>query len=724
MQELDLGILKNGKFIRQGISYPGLMASRIKKSSSFLQPLFEAFSNSWEAVCDNDYDITIELCHNKAQTLFGEECSFSSLQIVDHGYGFTDESFERFSRLFDKTKNKNNLGTGRVQFLHSFQYTQIDSIYLESDGCKYRRRILLSLSFEDKHKAVICATTPTKVEYDSEIQTIVAFFSVLDDEDRKKINKLSCVEIKDIVLKRYLNKFCLEREHLNKIQINHYVNEAFDNEGSAAITIDDIPTPDYEDSFDIHYSILGEKGKSIDVCMDTEKFETRGYKLPSSILSKNEVRLTSKGESFATPGCDFALITEAPRIESHICFLFLISSNYLTQKDSDVRGNLDIYTRSHFLENRNLFMGRKEILIDDIETKAEDKIIARYPSFRQAKDKADKNLDALAKMFSINRKTMEDAGVKSSDSDSVILRKVYTHSANRKAENDTKIKIIVDSISNLDPNDKRFQSQLNKKVSELNKALPISVKEELSNYIARRTLVLSLMEQAINERLKIQLKEKTGKKSGKKGNSKSQPEAILHNILFPKHSSSPIESNLWMLNDEYIHFEGLSETELNDVIIGGKKLFKENLSSEEEAYKLRNQGTLDVGMRRPDVLLFPEEGRCIIIEFKAPGVDVSKHLHQINQYASLIHNLSDESFKFNSFYGYLIGENADIYSVIDSDGDFQFSQSLGYIVRPHKGIPDLFGRGAASLYTEIIKFSDLLKRAKLRNKIFTDSING
>ena len=53
MQELDLGILKNGKFIRQGISYPGLMASRIKKSSSFLQPLFEAFSNSWEAVCDN-----------------------------------------------------------------------------------------------------------------------------------------------------------------------------------------------------------------------------------------------------------------------------------------------------------------------------------------------------------------------------------------------------------------------------------------------------------------------------------------------------------------------------------------------------------------------------------------------------------------------------------------------------------------------------------------------
>ena len=34
-----------------------------------------------------------------------------------------------------------------------------------------------------------------------------------------------------------------------------------------------------------------------------------------------------------TAGCDFALISGAPRIDPHICFLFLISSNYLIQKD-------------------------------------------------------------------------------------------------------------------------------------------------------------------------------------------------------------------------------------------------------------------------------------------------------------------------------------------------------------------------------------------------------
>ena len=66
---------------------------------------------------------------------------------------------------------------------------------------------------------------------------------------------------------------------------------------------------------------------------------------------------------------------------------------------------------------------------------------------------------------------------------------------------------------------------------------------------------------------------------------------------------------------------------MDDIKIDGQPLFKQNLTSEELEYKKRASG--DVGIRRPDVLLFPSEGKCIIIEFKAPGVDVSKHLHQI-----------------------------------------------------------------------------------------------
>ena len=225
------------------------------------------------------------------------------------------------------------------------------------------------------------------------------------------------------------------------------------------------------------------------------------------------------------------------------------------------------------------------------------------------------------------------------------------------------------------------------------------------------------MEEALQGHLDAQRKSAKTKGTKKK---KGQPEAIFHNLLFPKGSSNPIESNLWVLNEEYIHFQGISESELDNVTIDGIPLFKQNLSEEELAYKKRTTG--DIGQKRPDVLLFPAEGKCIIIEFKAPSVDVSKHLHQIHQYASFIHHLSDERFKFNSFYAYLIGENADVYSILDTDGDFKESQELGYLVRPHKNLPRLFDREQGVLYTEIIKFSDLLKRANLRSKIFTDKI--
>ena len=43
-------------------------------------------------------------------------------------------------------------------------------------------------------------------------------------------------------------------------------------------------------------------------------------------------------------------------------------------------------------------------------------------------------------------------------------------------------------------------------------------------------------------------------------------------------------------------------------------------------------------------------------------------------------------------------------------------------MRPYKALPRLFGREQGVLYTEVIKFSDLLKRAKLRSKVFTEKI--
>lgn len=709
--------LKDGIFSPNSVDYNSLMRRRIKKANNPLQPIFEAFSNSLEATSGKHNSIHIELHHIKDKNLLGDKYSFAAFSIVDDGEGFTPASFLRFEKLYDESKNKNNLGSGRVQYLHFFKNTIIESTY-SIEGETRNRKIELSKNFYNEFGSVI-RSIDENITSNIPVtnSTRVSFFYALSDEDKAKYEQLTCKELKDAILKRYVNVFCLNRDNLQNIYIDHYVNGIFDEENSSKITTDDIPTVDYEETVPIHYSTLSNKGTSVIKCSQSEDFVIRSYRLPSNILPRNEVRLTSKGEAFCHQGFNFSLITEAPRIETGISFLFLISSDYLTSRDSDIRGNLNIISKSDFISKRNLFTGKQEILIDDIEDCTISSISTHYPALKKAKDDASENIRKVAEMFSIDSSLLEKAGVKYSDSDINVLRKVYTFTADIKAESDAKIKSIVDNLHELDPNDKGFKRKFDQKVKELNKALPLSVRNELSQYLSRRTLVLQLMEQAIKGQLDIQ---KIESKTKKKTKNKKQPEGIFHNLLFPKGSSESIESNLWILNEEYIHYHGLSESELDDIKIDGQPLFKQNLTSEELEYKKRASG--DVGIRRPDVLLFPSEGKCIIIEFKAPGVDVSKHLHQIHQYASIIHHLSDERYKFNSFYGYLIGENADIYSILDSDGDFQQSQSLGYIVRPYKALPRLFGREQGVLYTEVIKFSDLLKRAKLRSKVFTEKI--
>ncbi|MBY0425183.1 MAG: ATP-binding protein, partial [Cytophagales bacterium] len=126
--------------------------------------------------------------------------------------------------------------------------------------------------------------------------------------------------------------------------------------------------------------------------------------------------------------------------------------------------------------------------------------------------------------------------------------------------------------------------------------------------------------------------------------------------------------------------------------------------------------------KRPDILLFPDEGKCLIIEFKNPDKNVSDHLLQINNYASLIRNLSKDEFNFNTFYGYLIGEKIDPDDIQNKDSAFVTAFNFDYVFKPYYRILGKFGRTDGALYTEAISYSTLLKRAQKRNQIFINKL--
>jgi hypothetical protein len=120
-----------------------------------------------------------------------------------------------------------------------------------------------------------------------------------------------------------------------------------------------------------------------------------------------------------------------------------------------------------------------------------------------------------------------------------------------------------------------------------------------------------------------------------------------------------------------------------------------------------------------------DEGKCVIIEFKAPDVDVSKHLTQINNYATLIANYTKDKYKMKTFYGYLIGEAIEPMDVLGTGtGNWEKPPHFDYMFRPSQNVYNDKGSTVASIYTEVIKYSTLLARAKRRNEIFIKKLEG
>lgn len=117
------------KFVEyKDLRWSGILKS-IKKSSNVLQPLFEAFTNSMEAIRlrqknGDTFEAYINIILDYETDLLEESIDFVSLTIEDNGVGFDEESFKRLIVFKDDTKGFNNRGSGRIQMVHTFKQSK------------------------------------------------------------------------------------------------------------------------------------------------------------------------------------------------------------------------------------------------------------------------------------------------------------------------------------------------------------------------------------------------------------------------------------------------------------------------------------------------------------------------------------------------------------------------------------------------------------------------
>lgn len=697
-----------------GLNWRGLLKG-FAKATNTIQPLFEAFTNSLEAIDMRRKNgdvfspyIHVDFYFN--QTLEGENDDLTRLIITDNGIGFDDKNFNRLTVYKDDTKGYNNRGSGRIQLIQSFYNVTYNSVYRQDGALKYRRFVLSKSERFLQENSIVCLEEEGVANTNDEIKTTLILDGLRVKGDNKFYSSQSIHDIKRSLLDHYMLYFCVNRNSLPQIVINYYHD--IDLLSTASIKANDIPEVSHEDeTILIPISRMSLDMKRIENTNEKVEVKIKSYKLSQHQLKRNSVKVTCKGEVVDSVKVKLDCLPSEMRIDSSY-FLFLLSSQYFDDNVGDNRDSLEILSKTEFKKRAKQY-GKIEpqIVLDDLEKKVSDKAGEMYSEIREQRELYNNQLALLKKTYLLSDEALAETDI--NDSVEEILKKAYSYDAKLIAERDAAYHSKLEELNALNTSSPTYQEDLQQLVDEMTRVIPLQDKESLSRYVTHRRLVLDLMAKILKRKTNIQ------NQSG----TRNEDEKLLHNLLFAQHSDDVGNSDLWMLNEDYLYFKGVSDQPLNQIEIDGLKLFRDEITEEEERY-LSSLGE-NRRIKRPDILLFPSERKCIIVELKTPEVNLALHLDQIKKYAYLLRNFASESFIIDTFYGYLIGEALEPRDIRAADGDFKYDPKFNFMYLPSKRVvyeDDSTGGQDGSLYMEVISYSEILKRAERRNEAYTSKL--
>lgn len=695
-----------------GLNWRGVLKG-VSKALDPLQPLYEAFTNSLESIelrkrSGVDFRPYIYIDFFFDATTEGENYDLNKIVITDNGIGFDDENFSRLQIFKDDTKGFSNRGSGRLQFLHSYFLAKYESWYKQEE--QYLKRVFTLSKAEDylNHKSILKLEeeAPSDIE---EVKTRLSLYTLREASDKKFYKDKSIDEIKSAILDHYLMQFCAYAEQLPCININYIQYDKVVER--RVISRDDIPVPTVEDkTIEIPVSKISEDMKRIEFTDDNIPITVKSFKLPSNRVKRNAVKVTCKKELIDSVKIKMSCLPPELSIEDQH-YLFLLSSEYFDENIGDTRDAFEILNKTDF-KKRAKFYGSitPQILLDDIEEKVNETAVELFTEISEQEEIHQQRLQDLRSTYMLSEEALADADINDSVED--ILSKAYVYDAKLIAKQDAAYQEKVVQLESLDTTSSTYKDDLEHLVEELTKSIPLQCKESLSRYVTHRSLVLDLFDKLIHKETQVQREAE-----------RKMDEKLIHNLIFTQHSEDSASSDIWMLNEDYLYYRGYSEHKLSEILIDEKPLFKEIVDEEEERY-LNSLGEHRL-TKRPDILLFPSEHKCVIIELKSLEANLSNYLLQITKYASFIRSYTTDDFYIDTFYGYLIGEALEPKDVRAADNDFKYDPKFNFCYRPSKSIACLWdesGHHDGTIYTEALSFSVMLERARKRNESFKNKL--
>lgn len=698
----------------EGLNWRGVLKG-IKKAANSLQPLYEAFTNSLEAIDlrkkkGDVFSSRVEINFYFNQTIGYENCELSRVVIQDNGIGFDDDNFARLKIFKDDTKGYNNRGSGRIQLIHAFKTATYESVYKNAEGYGYRKFILSKADSFLQNNSIL-KIEEERCEYGiSELETRLILDELRMKGDVTFFNNQTVQDIKDALLNHYILYFCANRTTIPQIVINYYSIAGLVD--TISINQDDIPEVAHEDErIAVPLCKISSDMKRVERTDSDIEVNIKSYKLAPEQLKRNMVKIACKGEVVDSIKIKLDCLPPEMLIENSY-FLFLLESEYFDNLIGDDRDSLEILNKTDFKKKAKQYGAiEPQIVLEDLATRVSDKAGEMYAEINEQKNACVAHLERLKSTYLLSDEAISEIDL--SDNVEDILKKAYAYDARLIAERDAAYYKKLEELNSLNTSSPTYHEDLENLVNDMSQSIPLQDKESLSRYVTHRKLVLDLMEKILKRETDVQCQE---------GN-RNVDEKLLHNLLFTQHSYDTGNSDLWMLNEDYLHFRGVSEEPLGKIKIDGIKLFKDNITEEEDTY-LKSLGE-NRTLKRPDILLFPSERKCIIVELKTPNTNISLHLDQVKKYAYWLRNFAAEEFNIDTFYAYLIGEAIEPKDVRAADGRFKYDPKFDLMYLPSAPIVcenDSTGRQDGSLYMEVLSYSVILQRAIKRNEAFTQKL--
>lgn len=193
----------------RGFNVAGTL-EKIKQSTDFMQPIFEALSNALDAYggASGNKNATSIVFNFSSLMPEGATRRLDFVEIKDSGAGFTDENYNRFLSLNDRSKGDLNKGSGRIQYIKFFSYADFQSVYRDGSSPTgyYKRKFRLSAEPEFlKHNAFV--QTCEKEKTDAQEPGTSLFLRLPKNAGQwlRSIEEATVEDVKNRILSRFFS---------------------------------------------------------------------------------------------------------------------------------------------------------------------------------------------------------------------------------------------------------------------------------------------------------------------------------------------------------------------------------------------------------------------------------------------------------------------------------------------------------------------------------------